>query len=186
MPKGLLRWRVTFGFVFAGWYLWVARPASLPLFAVTAVLVMIGGALRSWAAGYLFKGKRVAVGGPYAFVRNPLYLGSFIIGIGCCIALWRVPLPPAALALWAAFLIAYGLVYPAKARAEEGELKASLAGPYETYARQVPAFLPWRGRVTGLGVQHFSRELYRRNQEYQCLLGCLGILGLLLFKYFYA
>ena len=42
--------------------------------------VILGCLLRSWAAGYLFKGKRVAVGGPYALIRNPLYVGSFVLG----------------------------------------------------------------------------------------------------------
>jgi protein-S-isoprenylcysteine O-methyltransferase Ste14 len=185
MPKNLLRWRVPLGFAFAAWYLFLARPASLDLYAITAALVIVGCALRSWAAGYLFKGKRVAVGGPYAYVRNPLYLGSFIIGIGCCIALWRRPLPVMAMILWAAFLLAYGVVYPAKAKAEEGELRASLNGPYESYASRVPAFLPWKGRVPDLGPQHFSRELYRRNREYQCILGSVGVLAFLFFKYFH-
>ena len=186
VPKRFLKWRVTLGFVFAGWYLWLARPASLRLFAVTTVLVAIGCALRSWAAGYLFKGKRVAVGGPYAYVRNPLYLGSFIIGVGCLIALWRTPLPVASMVIGGTFLVGYGIVYPAKIRAEEGELRECLNGPYETYAHQVPAFLPWRGCVRGLGEQRFSRELYRRNLEHQCILGSLGILALLLMKYLYA
>jgi len=185
MLKKLLRLRVPLGFAFAGWYLWLARPASFALLEVAIVLVLVGCAIRSWAAGYLFKGKRVAVGGPYAFVRNPLYVGSFIIGIGCCAALWRRPVPVPVIVLWAAFLLAYVIVYPIKVKSEEAELRASLNGPYETYARRVPAFIPWRGKVAELGPQKFSRELYRRNREYQCILGSLAIIAFLAFRYLY-
>src|SRR4051794_8366501 len=89
MPaKNLLRYRVPFGFLFALWYLWLAHAARNPPLRLCAVFVLVGCALRSWAAGYLLKGKRVAVGGPYAFVRNPLYVGSFILGAGFCLALY--------------------------------------------------------------------------------------------------
>src|SRR5471030_1298432 len=99
MPKFILRLRVPLGFLFAAWYLAVARPASWPHLLACAIPVVLGCALRSWAAGYLFKGKRVAVGGPYAYVRNPLYLGSFILGLGFCGVLWRWPIPVSALVI---------------------------------------------------------------------------------------
>jgi protein-S-isoprenylcysteine O-methyltransferase Ste14 len=184
--RGWLRFRVPLGFAFAAWYLLIARPSSLSVLFICAVFAVIGCALRSWAAGYLFKGKRVAVGGPYAYVRNPLYLGSFILGIGFCVALWQQPLPASAIVLWAAFLLGYGVVYPAKSKAEEGELIHSLGEPYRNYAEQVPAFLPWRGRVSGLGEQRFSAELYRRNREYQCILGSAAVLIYLSARYLLA
>jgi protein-S-isoprenylcysteine O-methyltransferase Ste14 len=132
--------------------------------------------LRSWAAGYLLKGKRVAVGGPYAYIRNPLYVGSFMIGAGFCAALWRRPLPWSSVIMGLAFLLGFGIVYRAKTLSEERELAANLGLPYETYARQVPAFLPTRGPVRGLGSQRFSWELYKRNREYECVLGSVVIL----------
>jgi protein-S-isoprenylcysteine O-methyltransferase Ste14 len=144
------------------------------------VFVVWGCALRSWAAGYLLKGKRVAVGGPYAYVRNPLYAGSFIIGVGFCGALWRWPLPWSLVILWTAFLVGFGVVYRAKCLAEEAELAAYLGDTYRSYAARVPAFLPARGRVKVLGEAHFSWELYRRNREYQCVLGS-GVLLVFLY-----
>jgi protein-S-isoprenylcysteine O-methyltransferase Ste14 len=183
MPKFILRLRVPLGFLFAAWYLFVARPASWTHLLVCAVPVILGCAFRSWAAGYLFKGKRVAVGGPYAYMRNPLYLGSFILGLGFCGVLWRRPLPASAIVIWIAYLLAYGLIYPAKIRAEEGELKNSLGADYERYAARVPRFVPHVPPVRGLGVQRFSGELYRRNREYQCLLGCALVLAFLAVRY---
>src|SRR4029077_12476660 len=117
----------------------------------------------------------VAVGGPYAYIRNPLYVGSFIIGTGFCAALWEWPLPLSPLVLIVAFLLGFGTIYRAKALAEEKELEASLSEPYRLYAQRVPPFLPQYGRVSGLGVQRFSWELYRRNREYECLIGSAAL-----------
>jgi len=183
VPDSLLRWRVPLGFLFAAWYLAIARPVSLTLYFLSCLFVLCGCLLRSWAAGYLFKGKRVAVGGPYAFVRNPLYVGSFVLGTGFCIALWQIPLPWSSIFLAASFFLGFGIVYRSKTLAEEHELVTNLGEPYEQYARQVPPFLPTRGRVAGLGEQRFSWELFRRNREYECWLGSAALLLYLYVKY---
>jgi len=179
----MLRLRVPLGFLFAAWYVLVARPSSVVLLVVSIGVVAAGCALRSWAAGYLFKGRRVAVGGPYAYIRNPLYVGSFMIGAGFCAALWQNPLPLSAIILWAAFVLGFGAVYGAKSKAEEAELSRALGPDYDRYAGQVPGFVPVHGRVDGLGEQHFSAELYRRNREYQCVLGSLALLAVLWLKF---
>jgi protein-S-isoprenylcysteine O-methyltransferase Ste14 len=183
VPKQLIRLRVPLGFLFAAWYLFVARPSSLAAYLTCLVLVVLGCLLRSWAAGYLLKGKRVAVGGPYAFIRNPLYVGSFIIGAGCCVVLWRWPLPLSSGAIILAFVLGFGVVYGTKTLAEERELLSNLGQPYRDYSRQVPPFLPIRGHVTGLGQERFSAELYRRNREYECVLGSVAILLFLFWRY---
>lgn len=183
MLNSLVRLRVPLGFFFAAWYLVMARPSSLFVYLLCVALVAPGCLLRSWAAGYLLKGKRVAVGGPYAYIRNPLYVGSFIIGTGFCTALWRWPLPISAWIIGFAFLLGFGVVYRAKTLAEEQELAANLGDPYHAYARRLPAFLPMRGHVQGLGEQRFSWEIYRRNREYQCVLGSVAVLVILYIKW---
>jgi protein-S-isoprenylcysteine O-methyltransferase Ste14 len=174
---------VPLGFLFAAWYLVIARPVSITIYLLCLDLVVLGCLLRSWAAGYLFKGKRVAVGGPYAYIRNPLYVGSFILGGGFCVALWQRPLPVSSSVIGLAFLLGFGVIYRAKALAEEQELATNLGEPYRTYAGRVPPFIPTRGRVGGLGEQRFSWELYRRNQEYECLLGSAVVLLYLYVRY---
>lgn len=183
MPNPLLRWRVPLGFALAAWYLTVARAGSVGALAVCAILVTLGCLLRSWAAGYLLKGKRVAVGGPYAYLRNPLYMGSFLIGLGFCAVLWRRPPSLSSIGLWLSFLIGFCVVYRAKSRAEEKELLSGLGEPYRRYAERVPAFWPMRGHVKGLGEQRFSWEVYRRNREHQCLLGSAAVFIVLLWRY---
>ncbi len=178
----MTRWRVPLGFLFAAGYLYVAHPSSPVAAASALVLIVLGCLLRGWAAGYLLKGKRVAVGGPYAWVRNPLYVGSFMIASGFCLMLWQHPLTWQVIGLWLAFLIGYGVVYSRKTLDEEKELTNSLGDAYKNYAEKVPAFLPLRGHVHGLGEQRFSWELYQRNREYECIVGCLLLLGCLFWK----
>jgi protein-S-isoprenylcysteine O-methyltransferase Ste14 len=171
--------------LFAGTYLWLAwRGASSDL-ALCTLIVVFGCALRSWAAGYLLKGKRVAVGGPYAYVRNPLYLGSFIIGAGFCLALYQSPLPAPVFLFWILYAAGFLFLYLVKSRSEEAELTRALGADYVAYREKVPVFLPVRGYVGGLGEQHFSSELYRKNREYQCVWGCLAVLAFLYWKAWY-
>ena len=61
-----------------------ARP-TLGWLLVGLVFVLIGEALRIWAAGHLKKTKEVTTTGPYAYVKNPLYLGTLLILIGFCL-----------------------------------------------------------------------------------------------------
>jgi len=183
LPALILRLRVPLGFLFAAGYLAFAIPQSWLHLAMVAIPVVIGCGIRSWAAGYLLKGKRVAIGGPYAWVRNPLYVGSFILGLGFCAVLWRDPLPGVAWALWASYVLSYGVIYPAKVRAEEAELREALGDEYVRYASRVPRFVPICGAVSGLGEQHFSAELYKRNREYQCILGCAAVFAFLAIRY---
>jgi protein-S-isoprenylcysteine O-methyltransferase Ste14 len=183
--SSLLRYRVPLGFLLAACYVWLAQPISLSYLLLCSLMVSFGCTLRSWAAGYLLKGKRVAVGGPYAYVRNPLYLGSFILGLGFSLALYREPLPVLTLIFWAIFLLGFLVVYRAKSLAEEQELLQALGGDYANYRQRVPAFLPIHGRVAGLGEQRFSRELYHRNREYQCVLGSLCMLAFLFWRLYH-
>ena len=180
--KSWLRFRVPLGFLLAAWYLYLVKLSAPRWLMASAFFVVWGCALRSWAAGYLLKGKRVATGGPYAYVRNPLYLGSFILGIGFCLALFRTPLPPSVVLFWAIFFLGFWAVYRAKSLAEERELIRSLGPSYQDYRKQVPAFLPVRGKVGGLGMQRFSGELYRRNREYRCVLGAVLVLMFLFWR----
>jgi protein-S-isoprenylcysteine O-methyltransferase Ste14 len=149
-------------------------PQSLGL---ATCLVVLGCAVRSWAAGYLLKGKRVAIGGPYAYIRNPLYTGSFMIGLGFCLALYQSPLPPFLLLFWLLSLAGFLGIYAAKGKSEEQDLEQALGNDYAMYRNRVPAFLPVCGRVKGLGRQRFSQELYGRNEEYRCILGSLIFLA---------
>src|SRR6266436_958671 len=157
------RLRVPSGFLLAAAFAWFAQPSVRSL-AYGLPISIAGLALRAWAAGHLAKNQRLATSGPYAYTRNPLYLGTLIVAAGLAVAGRSVGLA----VLFAAIFL---LVYLPVILLEEQHLR-QLFPEYADYARQVPSLLPvGRG---GPGASHFSWQLYRKNQEYQAAIGFLA------------
>jgi protein-S-isoprenylcysteine O-methyltransferase Ste14 len=173
------RIRVPMGFVFALFFLLAAHPSVHSL--LWSLLGTVPGvALRAYASGYVTKNTELTTTGPYAYTRNPLYLGSMLIAFGFAVA---------AHSWWTALALAvlFALIYFPTIRAEEVFLRERFT-EYDEYAKRVPRLIP-RLRpagVTGDGVQGggFSGELYRKHREYNAVLGTLGIYGVLLLKLF--
>jgi hypothetical protein len=180
-PAGwITRWRVRAGYPAALIFLVLAHPSPASLLW-GALVATIGLLVRAYSAGYLHKHQALATTGPYAWTRNPLYLGSAILAAGIAVAggSWLAALP---LALY--FLI----FYPAVMRREEAELRAQYGAAFEEYAARVPLFWPRPPtRTAGAhpldarGSARFSWEQYRRNREYQAALGTL--LGFMLLSF---
>jgi protein-S-isoprenylcysteine O-methyltransferase Ste14 len=84
------RIRVPLGFAFAAFYVWIARPSWTSL-ALGAVVTIPGILLRAFASGYVKKNEELTTSGPYAYTRNPLYLGSLIMAVGFAIAASPAP-----------------------------------------------------------------------------------------------
>src|SRR5438309_1588572 len=129
-----VRWRVRLGYPLAIAVLYLSRPTPRSIF-LGAMVGVIGLWLRAYAAGHLHKQEVLTVTGPYAFTRNPLYLGSFILLVGAAIAAhswWS------ALVLFAYFALFYSFVM----RREERELFQRHGEAFQTYARSVPLFFP--------------------------------------------
>jgi protein-S-isoprenylcysteine O-methyltransferase Ste14 len=149
-------------------FLWVARPTPR-LLVVGVGLAALGLALRAWAAGVIHKDRELTTTGPYAFTRNPLYLGSLLLGLGTVIAGgdWIFV---------AVFLTFFALVYGRTMKREEVDLEAAFQERYRHYAREVPLlvprFAPYRP-ADGSGAG-FSVARYRRNREWEALLGALA------------
>ena len=172
------RWRVRLGYILAVFVLIFARPT--PKFvAIGAAIGFIGIWLRAFAAGYLHKQELLTVGGPYAYTRNPLYLGSFMLGLCFTIASARWPL---ALLFVGIFL---GIYFPVM-RVESRTLEELFGESYQLYARDVPLFLPrmtpYRDRSI---ATKFDPDLYMRYREYQAAVGLLALWGVLVFKAYY-
>src|ERR1700688_498259 len=79
------RIRVPLGFLFAVLYFWLARPSWWSM-GLGAVLILTGLLIRMLASGYVRKNETLATSGPYTYTRNPLYLGSLLMGLGFCVA----------------------------------------------------------------------------------------------------
>lgn len=163
------RIRVPAGFLFGLIFLLYSRP--LPYSLVAGLLVaVVGIGLRIWAAGHLEKWKRLAVGGPYQFTRNPLYLGSFLIGVGFTLASSR-------LGLCVCFLFLFILVYRPVMKLEEKELLKLYGEDYQRYKEKVPLFFPGSPFPTSEspGNSSFTWKRVWRNREYNAILGYLGL-----------
>jgi protein-S-isoprenylcysteine O-methyltransferase Ste14 len=154
--------RVPFGFVLVAAFLWLSAPTWGSL--VYGLLIsLLGLALRGWAAGHLEKNQRLAESGPYAHLRNPLYMGTLTVAAGFAIASrrWELGL---------LFAVVFALIYLPVVELEEQHLR-KLFPEYEEYARRVPPFLP---HFHGLGgAKRFQSAVYMRNQEYQAGIGFL-------------
>ncbi|MCY3759386.1 MAG: isoprenylcysteine carboxylmethyltransferase family protein [Acidobacteria bacterium] len=173
MQPILTRLRVPAGFLLAGLYIWLAHP-TWPLWLAGIVLAFLGMLFRGWAAGHVLKNDRLAVSGPYAFTRHPLYLGSFVIGLGFSLA-------GSSLTILVLFLGFFFLLYGPAMRAEEERLKHLFPARYPDYRKTVPFFLPTRWPA-GRDPASFSLQHYRRNREYRAVLGFAAALGLLAWK----
>jgi len=126
-------------------------------------IAILGLLLRGYAAGHLRKHEQLAISGPYAFTRNPLYLGSVFLAAGFSVAShsWISTL------LLAAYL---AIFYPVVIRREQAELKTLYGAAFVEYASQVPAFWP-RLSPAMASKERFSWPLYRQNREYEAAIG---------------
>lgn len=177
MDKGYARWaarwRVPLGFLAGIVYIFAAKPQAATL-AIGSGVALLGLATRAWAAGCLEKNQNLAMRGPYALTRNPLYLGSFILALGFAIA-------SANMVLGAGLMVVFLLVYWPVILREEAFLKEKFRATYPDYARDVPLFFPDLRKLKAAG-NGFRLQLYRRNHEYQAALGFAAMILLLILK----
>ncbi len=164
--------RVPAGFVFAAVYLFLAQPSGLSI-AIGAVIALAGVALRAWASGHIRKNAELTTTGPYAYTRNPLYLGSIILVCGFAIAArsWWVVLT---------ILVLFVVIYLPVIHAEEDALRLRFPD-FEAYTGQVPRLLPrFRARASRTGS--FSWERYRQHREYNAAIGAAVMIAALVAK----
>ena len=162
------RIRVPLGFVTAALYLtelWQRQPRT---WAVIASLTLVGPGLwlRGYAAGYVKKNRELTQTGPYAYTRNPLYLGSMLIAAGFALALLSWPI---ALVLAVGFTVIYVPVITS----EERFLRATFP-EFDAYCARVPRLLPRLNAASAAGETGcFSFALYLRHREYNAAIGAV-------------
>jgi protein-S-isoprenylcysteine O-methyltransferase Ste14 len=165
-----VRWRVRLGYPLAIAVLFFARP--LPRSILYGALVgLVGLTLRAWAAGYLHKQEVLTVTGPYAYTRNPLYLGSAVLALGVAIVT-RSWISSVLLATY--FAVFYSIVI----RKEENELRPRHSESFDRYAAAVPIFFPRLSpaKLSDSGTGTFSSMQYKKNHEWQAAVGFLLLL----------
>jgi protein-S-isoprenylcysteine O-methyltransferase Ste14 len=166
------RIRVPLGFLFAALYLWLARPTTRSLVLGCCVAVM-GLVIRALASGHVQKNEQLAMTGPYAYTRNPLYLGSLIMACGFALASrsWIV----AAIATVMLFA-----VYIPVIRSEEEFLRTRFP-EFADYCRNVPRLFPKLKANQG-SAGSFSSHLYWKHREYNAALGAVLMTAALIVK----
>jgi len=163
--------RVPGGFLLVAAFLWWSSPTWLSL-AWGMPVALAGLALRAWASGHLEKNRELATSGPYAYVRNPLYIGTLGVAAGFVIASRRWELG----VLFAAVFL---LVYLPVVELEEQHLR-TLFPAYAEYERSVPKLIP---RLAARGERKpFRWDIYRKNEEYQAAGGFVVGVAILLVK----
>lgn len=155
-------------------FLWRAHPAPFSLLASIPV-VAAGVALRAYASGYVKKNAELATGGPYAYTRNPLYLGSLVLALGLLLAAksWL---------LLACFLILFTVIYAPTIASEEAWLSQNFTG-FAAYRKAVPRLLPRLTAAKLGGHGAFSSALYRKHREYNAIMGAAAIYAALVLKF---
>jgi protein-S-isoprenylcysteine O-methyltransferase Ste14 len=178
------RIRVPSGFVIAPLLIITARPTKTTLLAGAAIAAA-GLLIRAFASGFLRKNMELATAGPYAHTRNPLYLGTLLLGTGIAISggtWWFVIL----------FIGLYLFIYLPVMRAEADTLRQLFPDEYEHYRRSVPLLLPrltpYRApaSIDSAGTEakapragRFDLGQYLRHREYRATIGALAVYALL-------
>jgi protein-S-isoprenylcysteine O-methyltransferase Ste14 len=174
------RLRVPIGFISVILFVIISRPTWRSL-AIGAPIALAGALIRTWASGHLRKNAELAVSGPYAFTRNPLYFGSFVMAAGCAIcggSLW--------LGLW--LMVFFLAVYLPVMQAEAAHMQRLFAGDYEQWAAQVPLFIPrvtpYRNGRNGQNrwTRGFNLRQYLHHREYRAAIGLAIIIAVLSLK----
>jgi protein-S-isoprenylcysteine O-methyltransferase Ste14 len=141
-------------------FAWFSRPDARSL-AWGLPVSALGILLRAWATGHAEKNIRLAESGPYAYVRNPLYIGTLLVAAGFAIASrqWG---------LGVLFGVAFLFIYLPAIELEEQHLR-KLFSDFAAYSERVPALWPKLPPLRR--PESFRWDLYVRNREYQALIG---------------
>ncbi len=145
--------------------------------ALGAIGIVPGLLIRALASGHVRKNESLATSGPYAYTRNPLYLGSLLIGVGFAVAArsWWVGV---------ALVVMFVVIYLPVIRDEEVFLRAKFS-EFDEYAQRVPRMWPRLTRGANAGGEssdRFSLDLYLKHREYNALLGTVALIVALVVK----
>ena len=169
------RFRVPLGILLAAAFLWKARPSYTAL-AVGAAVSFAGLLIRGWSAGHIVKNDKLATNGPYAYTRNPLYFGSFLLAFGV-----------AAASHWAfglAVIVFWYVVYAPVIADERKSILSLFPESYPEWERNVPAFIPrltpWR--APNAETTSFDFVRYMGHREWQAAVGFAAIVSWLAFR----
>lgn len=159
-------YRIPLGFLFGTMYIWRANP-SVTSFFIGAAIMMFGECIRFLGAGTLMRYKKITVTGVYSYTRNPLYIGSFFIGIGACIM-------GRDMIFTVLFLVVYLLVYSKVIQREERYLAICYGEDYKHYLQEIPRIFPRRFNLQR-ALSEMKLSMALRNGEHLTVLGIIAV-----------
>lgn len=171
----LSRWRINIGFLSSIPIVLLADPTFQSILTYLPLL-LLGAGLRVWARAHLERQTQVTWSGPYAYVRHPLYVGSFLMALAIT-AMTRLPWAPL---IWT---VGFALMYGPKIVREERWMRHRFGEDYDRYAAEVGAFFPWpHGNLARLhlpGATTFAWQRVQHHREWKTWLGVAGVLAYL-------
>ena len=158
----------------------LAQPNKLSLI-MGSLIVFAAEAIRVWASGHLIRNEEVTTSGPYAYLRDPLYLGRFLLLIGFCTMAWGYN--------WIVLLVGLGvfsLYYmPRKYRKEMARLEGIFGEEYTAYASYTRSLLPRLRPYPRARKRPWRFDLFwKENREQYFLLGTAAFFLLVVGRYF--
>ena len=162
---------------------WFARPTSFS-FALGLLPIALGESLRVWATGHLHKNDALTVTGPYAYLRNPLYLGTILIASGFAV----IAASTSAYALLGVVLLGYFVYYmPYKDRIETARLESIYGDAFRRYEVAVPSLVPRFNAYVPLGADSRPAPAwavrFRDNNELGTAIAVLSVVLLLVARW---
>lgn len=165
--------RLQIGFLAVLLFIWRAHPSTLS-FVIGGFIMLLGEFVRFVSAGTLIKFEGVTRSGIYSFIRNPLYAGSFILGVGGCV-MGRDPV------FAVIFFVLFPLVYRSVIRREEAWLIGRYGDDYRRYLEEVPRLFPRRLDL-GEILRETSPFLAVKNRELGAVTGVVLVMAIMVAK----
>ncbi len=166
------KFRMWFAWAFA-LVMFVYSRSSTRGLLIGVPFIVAGETIRIWSHGYLRKVRKLATDGPYAYVRNPLYFGNFLLGLGFCVVVWQ-PI------IFLIYVNGFFLVYWLTVRGEEEKLEFKFGEAFKSYRKAVPRFIP---RLTPYEKRSNAKFAFHRVLGHGELITLLAIINLFLVVY---
>lgn len=155
--------------------LFAAKPESWGFFIAGLALMSLGQAVRIAASAAIVKSETLTTSGPYAAVRNPLYLGTMLMTGGLVTMLTAPARPLLSAGLWLFAVASFGWIYYVTIKREEEFLLGIYGKVFENYVASVPCLLPVKGLSGFFNSAAYSRGIFARNKEWRGITAAVAL-----------
>jgi protein-S-isoprenylcysteine O-methyltransferase Ste14 len=166
-----IRYRSFVGMVALVAVLYLSTPSAVSI-GIGFFFIVFGMAFRAWSAGYIFKNEELATSGPYELTRNPLYFGSFLLGVGIAVGGNNIY-------SYLIFVVYYFSFFPFLMYIEHKRLKKKFGKKYEDWYKKSNTFFP---KIKKVKKFNFNISYYMKNKEYKGLYFSFFVIAVYILK----